>query len=79
MPPELVQGWASFVRRGHLPGVAGPIKPIEIDYDLCAEDQIAEIISRLDEIGDVIDGLCLMGFNGFGDKRHQSRPSTSLG
>ena len=63
VPPYLVQQWASFVRRGYFanpdgqPGPATqPIAPIDIEYDLSFEDQIAEIISRLDEIGDLIDG-----------------------
>ena len=33
-----------------------PIMPVKIDYDPTFEDQIANVISRLDEIGDLIDG-----------------------
>jgi hypothetical protein len=61
--PNLVQQWASFVRRGYIanadfiPDVSSqPVKPIEIDYEPSVEDQIADVISRLDQIGDVIDG-----------------------
>lgn len=64
--PELVQQWASFVRRGyvtHWPTVeisiqenARSVAPIEIDYDLAFEEEIVEVISRLDEIGDIVDG-----------------------
>ncbi len=52
-----VQRWASFVRRGYVTGAAhGPTVPIRIEYAGEDEDQIADIISRLDEIGDQIDG-----------------------
>lgn len=64
VPPALVQQWASFVRRGYIgsyPGKPvierGPIQTIDIDYDPNFEGAIAEIISRLDEIGDLIDGV----------------------
>ena len=54
---EQAQKWASFVRRGYVAyKQKGPIKPIEIDYDITVEDLIADVISRLDEIGDLIDG-----------------------
>jgi hypothetical protein len=54
---EDVQQWASFVRRGFVAGEGrGPIKPLSIEYELAYEDAIADIISKLDEIGDVIDG-----------------------
>ena len=57
-PPEFVQQWASFVRRGYVAGAGrGPIKPIEIDYQRSCEDEIAEVIARLDEIGALIDGV----------------------
>jgi len=52
-----VQQWASFVRRGYVAGVpVGPVRPIDIEYDARDEDLIVEIIGRLDEIGDLIDG-----------------------
>lgn len=52
-----VQQWASFVRRGYVSGNAnGPVQRIDIDYDTNNEELIAEILGRLDEIGDVIDG-----------------------
>lgn len=55
--PELTQAWASFIRRGYVaePG-GGPIRPIDIDYEQAYEDDIAETVSRLDEIGDLVDG-----------------------
>lgn len=52
-----VQMWASFVRRGYVcsKSKAG-IQPISIAYDGADEDMITEIVCRLDEIGDIIDG-----------------------
>ncbi|SRR6266571_6418972 len=53
-----VQKWASFVRRGYVAkAFKDPVAPIVIDYDSSAEELIAEIIARLDEIGDEIDGV----------------------
>lgn len=54
----MAQQWASFIRRGYFenqPSGRGG-KPLEIDYDSAYEDAIAEVVSRLDEIGDVVDG-----------------------
>jgi hypothetical protein len=60
--PEQVQGWASFVRRGYVASQAeGSIRPLDIDYDETWEESIAAAISRLDEIGDVIDGEVTQG------------------
>jgi hypothetical protein len=54
---QQAQRWASFVRRGYIAGHAtGPVKPIDINFDPGAEDEIAEVISRLDELGDEVDG-----------------------
>jgi hypothetical protein len=55
--PAQAQRWASFVRRGYVEGHSGgPVQPIAIEFEPAAEDEIAEIVSRLDEIGDLIDG-----------------------
>lgn len=54
--PELVQQWASFIRRGYFGSVVAHRRPIDIQYEPAAEDRIAEVISRLDELGDLIDG-----------------------
>lgn len=52
-----IQKWASFIRHGFVIGLEdGPIHPIEISYETATEDVIAEIIGRITEIGDVIDG-----------------------
>jgi hypothetical protein len=54
---EDVQRWASFIRRGYVSGgTSGEIHPIEIEYDANDEALIVEIIGRLDEIGDRVDG-----------------------
>jgi len=51
-----VQRWASFVRRGYCSGhTSGALHPLDIVYDARHEELIAEIIGRLDEIGDLID------------------------
>lgn len=54
----MAQQWASFIRRGYFenqPADRGG-KPLEIDYDSAYEDAIVEVVSRLDEIGDAVDG-----------------------
>lgn len=51
-----VQAWASFVRRGYVSGVTGPVRSIDIYYEEAFEDLIASVIARLDELGDIIDG-----------------------
>lgn len=56
--PELAQAWASFVRRGYVErsGVDQPISPLAIEFETAREEAISQAVSRLDEIGDVIDG-----------------------
>lgn len=54
--PRQVQQWASFMRRGYIPRPGEAILPIDIEYDPAHEEEIANIVSRLDEIGDMIDG-----------------------
>jgi hypothetical protein len=54
--PSMVQKWASFVRRGYFGSVDGKRHPIDIRYDRASEDEIVEIVGRLDELGDSIDG-----------------------
>lgn len=55
--PEQAQGWASFVRRGYVANRArGPVRPLEIAYEEVWEEAISAAVSRLDEIGDVVDG-----------------------
>jgi hypothetical protein len=44
------------VHRAVPTGHSGPIRPIDIDYDLATEDSIADAISRLDDIGTEIEG-----------------------
>lgn len=59
--PAAVQAWASFARRGYVEGASGPVRPIGIEYEGDSEDAIAEAISRLDELGDDIDGELALG------------------
>jgi hypothetical protein len=54
--PDLVQEWASFIRWGFMPRDTEPGRPIAINFDPRAEDRIVEVIARLDELGDPIDG-----------------------
>ena len=59
IPPEQAQPWASFLRYGYLPGSADPtesVHPIDFPYETNCEDAIAEAISRMEELGDLIDG-----------------------
>lgn len=52
-----VQRWASFMRRGYIgAGEGGPITPLDIYYQAGYEEEMVEIVGRLDEIGDVVDG-----------------------
>ncbi|WP_331095871.1 hypothetical protein [Lacisediminihabitans sp.] len=39
----------------------GPIQPIDVEFEAAWEDAISAAISRLDEIGDVIDGEITTG------------------
>ncbi len=56
VPESLVQQWASFMRRGYYGAATGPRRRLHIEYEPSAEDEIVEIIGRLDELGDEIDG-----------------------
>jgi hypothetical protein len=58
MTPEQAQQWASFVRRGYIADpLGGPIRPLDIAFESRCEEAMADTISRLDEIGDVVDGV----------------------
>lgn len=60
--PEEVQAWASFVRRGYVAGGSDlPVRPLDIGYDDACEEEIAAAVSRLDEIGDLVDGEVTRG------------------
>jgi hypothetical protein len=57
LSPVVVQAWASFMRRGYLPGGGSEaIDPIEITYEGQHESAIADAVARLDELGDAVDG-----------------------
>jgi hypothetical protein len=60
--PEAAQQWAWFVSVGFVANrSSGPIRPVEIDFEAAWEDAIAAAVSRLDEIGDAIDGEVTSG------------------
>lgn len=50
------QLWASFVQSGYLEPGRGSLRPIVIEYQSAHWDSIAEAISRLDQLGNVVDG-----------------------
>jgi hypothetical protein len=55
--PESLQQWASFIRRGYFPSKSSEaVKPIPIAYEAEFDEPIADTVSRLDEIGDSVDG-----------------------
>ena len=55
--PSDAQQWASFVRRGFVaPQPSGPVRAVDIAYDPEHEEVLATVVSRLDEIGDLVDG-----------------------
>lgn len=60
--PETAQAWASFVGAGFVANRStGPIRPVDIDFEEAWEDAISAAVSRLDEIGDLIDGEVATG------------------
>jgi hypothetical protein len=60
--PDQVQAWASFVRRGYVTGRNGhPVRPLDVEYEGAFEEAIAAAVSRLDEIGDLVDGVISTG------------------
>jgi hypothetical protein len=60
--PPAAQAWASFMRRGFVEAVVdGPTQPIDVEFEAAWEDAISATISRLDEIGDMIDGEVTTG------------------
>ena len=56
--PNTVQQWASLMKRGYIGRTTDgqPVKAIEIEYEPEFEEPISEVISRFDELGDIIDG-----------------------
>lgn len=53
---EEAQRWSSFVKRGYVSGRAGagPVRPIIIDHD--DDESTVDVLGRLDDLGDEIDG-----------------------
>ena len=58
LDPKTVQQWASLMRRGYVGRATEgqPVRPVEIEYEPEFEGPISEVLSRLDELGDIIDG-----------------------
>ena len=56
--PNTAQQWASLMRRGYIGGNVDdpPVTPIKIEYEPEFEEPISEVLSRLDELGDIVDG-----------------------
>ena len=55
--PELVQRWASLMRWGLIPHTSNELaNPIDIRFDPSREDELVEIVARLDELGALVDG-----------------------
>ena len=54
--PAQAQAWASFMRRGFVRSNEQPVRPIDIRFDPEREEEIAEAVSRMDELGEAIDG-----------------------
>lgn len=53
-----VQLWAAFLRWGLLPDDdRGAAEVIDIAFEAERQDQIVEVLARLDEMGDVVDGV----------------------
>jgi hypothetical protein len=50
------QRWASFVLRGYVAGGSGPIEAADIAIEPDHEQAIVDVLVRLDELGDRIDG-----------------------
>jgi hypothetical protein len=51
-----VQQWASLVMRGYLETIGPPLRPIDIAYQPEFEEEMAEVVSRLEQLGDLVDG-----------------------
>lgn len=56
LAPADVQKWASFVKRGYV-ALGSQEPPLDIEYEDAWDEVISDVVSRLDEIGDVIDGV----------------------
>jgi hypothetical protein len=40
-----------------MPSREGPIRPISVEYEPAQEEQIVEAVSRLEQLGDLVDGV----------------------
>lgn len=53
----LVQRWGALMRWGVLGGRQGGPIAIDIRYEAPIEDLLIEVVARLDDIGDAVDGV----------------------
>jgi hypothetical protein len=58
LDPGMAQQWASLMKRGFVGRASGglPVRPLKIEYELSFEEPISVALSRLDELGDSVDG-----------------------
>ena len=53
---DQAQTWASFMKRGYISRSKQPVRPVNIPFQKDREEVISEVITKLDELGDAIDG-----------------------
>jgi DNA-binding MarR family transcriptional regulator len=53
---EDAQTWASFIKRGYVSTKEKPLRRVLTSYQAERENEIVEALSRLDELGDPVDG-----------------------
>lgn len=54
--PKQVHQWAGFLFSGYSGSTTLPLKPLDFEYDPADEDRISEIIMRLEQMEDAVDG-----------------------
>jgi hypothetical protein len=54
--PEQARKWAPFVKRGYISTDQAPVRFVDVPYQADREAAIVDAISRLDELGDLVDG-----------------------
>jgi len=59
--PSSARDWAAFVRYVFVGQREHPIRRLDIEYEERFEDPIVEAISRMTEIGDIVDGVLPRG------------------
>lgn len=54
---EEAQAWASFMLRGYVSESDKPVTPIQIEFEREREEDIVEVLARLDDLGERVDGI----------------------